>query len=167
MTTSRAEREFHRKTAVAAFNSAWGYLDKSNRSPDDDIHMLQLAHASSYHWGLVGTPLNQAIGDWQISRVYAALGQPDLALRYAKLSLSACEKNGLEEMMPSAHEAIARAYAVAKDPENAGESLAKALQLLVKTPLGLKDWVIYVGQISATRRLIDTISGSSRPPRRV
>jgi hypothetical protein len=83
-----AEREFHRKTAAAAFNSLWDYLDKKNRSPDDDFQMLQLAHASRYHWGLVGTPHNQAVGDWHISRVYASLGQPELALRYVKLSLS-------------------------------------------------------------------------------
>jgi hypothetical protein len=46
---SKAERDFHRKTAATAFNRTWDYLEKKLRSPDDDAEMLQLAHASRYH----------------------------------------------------------------------------------------------------------------------
>lgn len=119
--------------------------------------MLQLAHASRYHWGLVGTHLNQAVGDWQISRVYASLGQADLALRYAKRCLSACRKKGLGETVPSACEAVARAYAVAKDPKRADEYLAKAKLLLDRIPLGKEDKAIYLGQIEDTQNMIDRL----------
>jgi len=153
---SKAEREFHRKTAAASFNKAWNYLDRS-RSPAEDLQMLHLAHASRYHWGLVGTPLNQAVGDWQISRVYASLRQPDLALRYARSSLSTAKKNDLAEMVPSAYEAIARAYAAAKDSKRAGECVAKARKLLDELPLEEEDRRIYLGQISDTQRLIDEL----------
>lgn len=154
---SKAERKFHRKMAVRSFNKTWEYLDKKNRSLADDTQMLDLVHASRYHWGLIGTPRNQAIGDWQASRVYASLWQPELALRYAKLSLSTCRKNGLGEIVPSAYEAIARAYAAARDSKRAGEYLAKARQLLKKLPIDNEDRGIYLEQINDTQRLIDEI----------
>src|SRR6266581_7305438 len=57
--------------------------------------MLHLAHASRYHWSFVGTARNLAVGDWQISRVYAALNQSDLDLHFAKTSLEIVEKTTL------------------------------------------------------------------------
>jgi tetratricopeptide (TPR) repeat protein len=154
---SKAERDFHRKTAAAAFNRTWEYLEKKHRSPADDAEMIQLAHASRYHWGLVGTPLNQAVGDWQISRVYASLGQADLALRHAERCLSACRKKGLGEIVPSAYEAVARAYAVARDSKHANEYLAKAKLLLDRIPLDKEDRGIYLGQIKDTQHIIDRL----------
>ena len=154
---SKAEREFHRKTAAAAFNRTWDYLEKKHRSPDDDAEMLQCAHASRYHWGLVGTPLNQAVGDWQISRVYASLGQAELALSYAERCLSTCRKEGLGEIVPSAYEAVARAYAVAKDAKRANKYLSKAMILLDRIPLDKGDRGIYLGQIENTQRMIDRL----------
>jgi tetratricopeptide (TPR) repeat protein len=153
----KAERDFHRKSAAAAFNKTWDYLEQKHRSSEDDAEMLQLAHASRYHWGLVGTPLNQAVGDWQISRVYASLGQADLALRYAERCLSACRKKGLGEIVPSAYEAVARAYAVAKDSKRANEYLAKAKVLLDRIPLDKEDRGIYLQQIEDTQRMIDRL----------
>ena len=157
MVIPKAERDFHRKTAAAAFNRTWDYLEKKHRSPGDDAEMLQLAHTSRYHWGLVGTPLNQAVGDWQISRVYASLGQADLALVYAEKCLSACRKKGLGEIVPSAYEAVARACAVAKDPKRANEYLSKARTLLDRIPLDKEDRRIYLGQIEDTQQMIDRL----------
>jgi tetratricopeptide (TPR) repeat protein len=154
---SKAERDFHRKTAATTFNRTWDYLENKLRSPDDDAEMLQLAHASRYHWGLVGTALNQAVGDWQISRVYASLGQAELAMSYAKRCLSACRKKGLGEIVPSAYEAVARAYAVAKDPKHANEYLSKAKILLDRIPLDKGDRGIYLGQIEDTQQMIDRL----------
>jgi geranylgeranyl pyrophosphate synthase len=59
--------------------------------------------------------------------------------------------------VPTAYEAIARAYAVAKDSKLAGEYIAKARQLLDKLPLGKEDREIYLGQIRDTQRLIDKL----------
>ena len=42
--------------------------------------MLHAAHASRFHWGEVGEPVNFARGEWQISRVYAVLGRPEPAI---------------------------------------------------------------------------------------
>ena len=143
--------------AARLFNEAWGYLDRKDRSPEENAEMLNLAHASRYHWGVVGSPVNLAVGDWQISRVYASLKQPELSLRYARLSLSICKKNGLGEMLPSAYEAMARAYAVARDPRRAAEHLVKARQMLDGLTLVKHEREIYLGQIRDTQHLIDRL----------
>jgi hypothetical protein len=61
---SHTDHEFHRKIAAECFNRTWNYLKQKNRNPDDDQTMLNLAHASRYHWSIIGKPLNFAIGDW-------------------------------------------------------------------------------------------------------
>jgi tetratricopeptide (TPR) repeat protein len=153
MATTKKEREFHRKVAVHCFNQAWDYLDK-RRSPGDDRLILHLAHASRYHWGIVGTPRNEAIGDWQLSRVYAALGEPKLSLKFAKASLETCEANGLTDIIHTAYEGMARAYAVAGDYGNARECLKKARQHLAMLTLGKEERDTYLRQIDETESLV-------------
>ena len=86
------EKDLHRKFAVNCFNGTWDLIEKKDRTPEDDTDMIHMAHASRYHWGQIGTPLNFARGDWQISRVYAILGQGENALTYAKSSLHHCKE---------------------------------------------------------------------------
>src|SRR5437879_13135467 len=90
--------------------------------------MLNLAHSSRYHWSFVGKASNFAIGDWQISRAYSALNQPDLAIHFAKTSLETCQKNDLADILVSGYERMARAYAVAKEYRLARECMNKAHQ---------------------------------------
>jgi len=148
------DREFHRKSAVECFNRAWDYLDKKDRTVHDDQLMLHLAHASRYHWSFVGTPRNLAIGDWQISRVYAALNQPDLALHFAKTSLEIGEKNKLPGVVLTANEAMARAYATGKKNQLAREFLDKAKKSLRNISLDDEDRKIYSDQIRETELMI-------------
>ena len=150
---SETEREFHRKTARDCFNHAWDYLDRKERSPLDEEQMLHLAHASRFHWGLVGSPRNRAVGDWQISRIYAALNQPGLSLQFAKSSLEICQKNDLQEVLATAFEAIARAYAVARDYSSARSYIEKAREQLSRVSLEEEDRETYLGQIRETEAL--------------
>jgi hypothetical protein len=92
---SPSEQEFHRKVAVECFNKTWDFLKKKDNTRNDEQLMLNLAHSSRYHWSFVGKAGNFAIGDWQISRVYSALSQPDLAIHFAKTSLETCLNNDL------------------------------------------------------------------------
>jgi len=148
------EREFHRRVAADCFNRAWDLLDKKNRSSEDDVLMLHLAHASRYHWEMVGTPTNRAVGDWQISRIYGELGQPGLALRFAKSCLKTCRDNGLTQIMHTADEAMSRAYAIAKDYRRARRYLDRARRRLDKLALDKEDRAVYMGQINQTKALI-------------
>jgi hypothetical protein len=145
--------DFHRKTAVACFNKAWDFLDKKDRSREEDLQMLLEAHTSRYHWGYIGNAHNFAIGDWQISRVYAALKQPSLALLFARSSLDTCEKNGLKDLFLSAYEGIARAHATANDTGEARRYLEMARKQL-KLVQDEEDRKIYSQQIEETEALI-------------
>jgi hypothetical protein len=55
--------------------------------------MLREAHASRFHWGEIGTPLQFERGEWRISRVYAVLDRPQAAIRYAQRCLDICTAN--------------------------------------------------------------------------
>jgi tetratricopeptide (TPR) repeat protein len=152
---SQSEMEFHRETAKKCFNEAWDYLDKKNRDANDEQQMLHLAHAARYHRSFVGTAKNFAVGDWQISRVYAALNQSELALHFAKSALEIMQGNNLSEMLCTGYEGMARAHAVAKDYPSAKDYVKKAREQLKKTTgLDDEDRKIYSDQIRETEELI-------------
>jgi hypothetical protein len=151
--TARAAAEFHKKTASACFNKTWDFLDKKGRKREENLQMLHEAHTSRYHWGQIGNEHNFAIGDWQISRVYAALKQPALALLFARSSLDICQENDLKDLLLSAYEGMARAHAVANDTEEARRyvGMARKELELVKDK---EDHKIYAQQIDETEALI-------------
>ncbi|HEV2121095.1 MAG TPA: hypothetical protein VGS11_13460 [Candidatus Bathyarchaeia archaeon] len=151
---TESERRFHRKTGAQSFNRTWDYLEKKKRNAEDDAMMLHLAHSSRYHWSLVGSPRNQAVGDWQISRVYAALGRPNLSLQFARSSLEIAKKNNLIEILGTAYEAVARAHAVAKNYKVARKYLSKAKKQLGSLNIDEEDRQIYAGQIRETEKMI-------------
>ncbi|MBT3338531.1 MAG: hypothetical protein HN855_11080 [Anaerolineae bacterium] len=125
----------HREFATQSFNAVWDLLDKQTRTADEDVQMIHLAHASRYHWSEIGTPLEFARGDWQISRVYATLGFGVMAFKYAKRCLDLCEKDSLGDFdLAFAYEALARASAVSGDlAKGQGYlSLAKDAGLAIK-----------------------------------
>jgi len=159
MPLSKAEREFHRKTAARCFNEAWTLLEKPRRSRGDDLRLLGLAHASRFHWGLVGTAEAQAVGDWQLSRVYADLRSPDLALRYARSCLDLCEQHHLRQFLGTADEALARAYAVARNFPAADRHLARARRRLAEAPIDREDRAVFDSQIRDTERWIRRLAG--------
>jgi len=143
-------------------------LDAKKRSPEEEMKMLLLAHTSRYHWELVGSPANKAVGDWQLSRVYASIGDGDLAIRFAVSALASCRRHHLSEFTPSAFEGVARAYAVARDSVKAERYLARAREELGKAELDNEDRKIYLAQIRDTQRLLKRLSvqdcsGSHQP----
>ena len=110
------KNDLHRKFAIECFNNTWDLLEKPSRTSAEDANMIHMAHASRHHWGQIGTPLNLARGDWQISRVYATLGQGKNALVYANSSLQLCKDNEIYDFdLAFAYEAIARSFSVIGD----------------------------------------------------
>lgn len=106
----------HKKMAIDLFNLTWDLIEKQDRTEDDNDTMIYAANASRYHWGVVGTPLNFARGEWQISRVYAMLGRAEPALHHANKSMELCLKHDLGAFdLGFAYEAMARASAVHGD----------------------------------------------------
>jgi hypothetical protein len=104
----------HRQLAVDLFNRVWALLEREERTPEEIDELAHAAHASAYHWRLVGAPENFARSEWQCSRVYAVLGRPEPAILHASRCLELCEQHGLGDWdLGFAYEALARAHAVA------------------------------------------------------
>lgn len=128
ITTEPLEAETERRLSVALFNHTWTYLEKEDRSREDDDAMLHMAHASAHHWRQVGQPVNFARSEWQCSRVYAALSRPEPSRHHARRCLEICTENGLGDFdLAFAYEALARAEAIAGDREQARAYVEQAL----------------------------------------
>ena len=105
--------EDHREEAVKCFNATWGLIDKSDRTHDDDVNMIHMAHASRHHWGQIGTAVEFTRGEWQISRVYSLLGMGESALFHATEALRICSDSRIGDFdLAFAYEAMARAHSV-------------------------------------------------------
>lgn len=122
-----------RQQAVDLHNLVWTLLDRTDRTEADDDRMLHAAHASRHHWGEVGGPEQLAVGEWQCSRVYATLGRSEPALHHARRALALATGADLPAWLAaSAHEALARAYAVAGDRGAATAEVAAAREALTR-----------------------------------
>jgi len=154
------ETQFHRETAKKCFNEAWEYLEKNTRDANDEQQMLHLAHTARYHWSLVESDKTElvrhlAISDWQISRVYAGLNEPQLALHFAKSALRIMEENNMQDILHTGYEGMVRAFAVGKDNVSATDYIKKAREQLGRTvDIDDEDRRIYSEQIHETESLI-------------
>jgi hypothetical protein len=120
-------KELHKKFATDLFNLTWSLLDKKDRTVEEDDKMIHAAHASRFHWGEIGTPLEFERGEWQISRVYSVLKRSEPALYHAKRCLEICKKNNIGDFdIAFSYEALARAHGVAGLKEQCKENLELA-----------------------------------------
>lgn len=119
------------RLASDLFNRVWTLLETPSRTPEQDDEMLHAAHASRFHWGEIGEPIKLARGEWQCSRVYSVLGRSEPAIHHARRCLDLVERSEIKEDwdLPSAHEALARSYALAGDAESARRHLDTASEL--------------------------------------
>jgi uncharacterized protein YndB with AHSA1/START domain len=104
--------DWHRTQAIDANNSTWELVGRDQRSTTDDEDMLRRAYAAAYHWQRASGrgPENEARALWLQSKVWRAIGDGDLALRYADRCLHATLDAGLNDFdLAYAHEARARA----------------------------------------------------------
>jgi hypothetical protein len=132
-TDGRLSDEEERRLGIRYFNSVWDLMEQQDRTTEDDERILHMAHASRFHWGEVGKPENFARGEWQVSRVYAVLGRSEPCLHHAQRVLSICLENGIGDWdIAFAYEALARAYAIAGDPEAARAMTVRALEAAEK-----------------------------------
>jgi len=118
------EAQCHKKFAVDCNNEVWGLLSKESRTAQENERMITAAHASHYHWGKIGEPINIQRGHWLISHVHAVLNRSEEALNHAKLCLSLAKEHGFVDFdLAYAYEAMARANASAGNMQKAAEYL--------------------------------------------
>lgn len=130
-TDTPLEAASHRQVAVEQFNRTWELLDKEGRTDAEDAEMLTAAFTSRHHWREIGDSKNYSVSDWQVSRVAAVLGYPDLAREYGRRCL---EEASSAELSPFyvgyGHEALARAALLAGNRDETKRHLASAHELL-------------------------------------
>jgi hypothetical protein len=104
----------HRQLAVAAYNATWELLEKE-RTPEEDLELLDTAFASRHHWRHESGASQLALGDWMISRCFAALGDGQMAVRFAESSLALQPADAAAWLRASLLEGLARAHAANRD----------------------------------------------------
>jgi DNA-binding transcriptional MerR regulator len=123
-----------RQLGVDLYNSTWTLIEKPNRTAAETDEMIHRAHASRWHWGRVGEPVNFARGEWLCSRVYATLGRGEPALWHARRCVEINEGAAVDTReswdLPAAYEAMARASFAAGDPASGALWKAKAVAAL-------------------------------------
>lgn len=127
----------HKYFSAECFNRSWDYIDKPARTTGEADMMLQLSLASLWHWTQREdcTSTNLSIGYWQVSRVFALLGQADNARHYGELCLDASEKEGvLPFYLGYAYEALARAEQVSGNQDEMHALLIQANQVAAGLP---------------------------------
>jgi hypothetical protein len=155
--TDDTERAEHVAFAKQANRETWTLLERDDRTEVDDNSMIHAAHASAFHWQMVGGSEESARADWLLSHVYAVLGQPEPTVRYARHCLATCEREGLVDFdLAYAYEAMARSAAVAHDTATAVEWRTKAEQAAdeIADP---EDRELFLGDLTAAP-WYDTVS---------
>ncbi len=125
-----------RKVAVALFNRVWDLLDAGDgRSAEETAEMLDAAHASRYLWRRIGGAEQAIVGEWQVSRAYAAAGLGLEAVRHANnaIGLLVAAEGDLPDWLPaSVHEGLARAHLANGDGAKASDAIREAAALAAR-----------------------------------
>ncbi len=125
--------EVHRTLGAGLFNRAWDLLSTEDRTADQDDELVDIAHASAWHWRQVGSAANAARGHWLCSRVYSVLGRGEPAVHHARRAteILAGGGDGIEDWdAAAAAEGMARALGVAGDIDGAAAWKATAVERL-------------------------------------
>ncbi|MDN3017064.1 hypothetical protein PH210_12765 [Paenibacillus sp. BSR1-1] len=129
MTVKETSTFTHKQLAVQYFNKTWDVLDLNERTIEEEEKMVHLAHSSFWHWTQVEnhTPKNLSIGYWQLSRVYATVGNGERAQYYAERCLDVSLENKIEPFYVGyAYEALGRANVLLKQSDLALELVKQA-----------------------------------------
>lgn len=105
---------------------------KPSRTTSEDREMLAAAYTSGYHWRFAGTPVQLQRAEWLLAHVHTVLGNPAAALFHAENCLALTEANhSLMKDFDLAYsaEGLARAHALAGNPDQARQFKARARQL--------------------------------------
>ena len=146
----------NRHFSTDCFNRVWDLLDKPDRSADDDRLMVSMCHASLFHWQQRPdcSSRNLSIGYWQLSRVYAVLGQADNARQFARI----CRTHSEHEepfYLGYAYEALARAEFTAGNAAAGEQFLAAAREQAAL--------VTDTGERELLERDLETMSATVKP----
>ena len=126
------EQKDHKKLAIDAFNKTWDLIDLKERTTEQVLDLIHMAHTSRHHWKEAGgTPLNLARGEWQISHMYAVIGHGESALFHAEAYKEMVEENNIKDFdLVFVYEALAYAHKVLGNEDLKNQYLEEGYKLL-------------------------------------
>jgi hypothetical protein len=99
MNTNNKEdfQQLLKKLSVECFNECWEYIEKEDRSHEDNEEMVLLASTSLWGWKKRPdcTPENLSTGYWQLARVHCLSGNLAIAEAYGKKNVALSLKHRL------------------------------------------------------------------------
>lgn len=108
-----AMTELHQKLAVDLFNQSWDLLLKQDRTADETAALIDMVHASLWHWRQIGQPINILRGKWMICHVYTLLEHKEEALYHANEVMRLKDEiNPTDWDLAYCYEAMARVMAL-------------------------------------------------------
>jgi hypothetical protein len=111
------QSKWHRRFAVECNNLCWELTTKA-RSAEEDVEMLNAAHAAAFHWSKVGTELNDIRAKMLLGHVHALLGYGASAMEYAQESHSYLLSHDAPDWeVAFAHAILAQAASVVGDDD--------------------------------------------------
>jgi signal transduction histidine kinase len=121
----------HKYFSAENFNKAWEFIEKGERTDEENLAMLHTAIASLWHWTQREdvSAKNLSVGYWQVSRVYNLIKQLSLARMYGLQSLKYA--TSLEPFFRGyAYETLARAEMQSGNRVVMRHYLEKAFEML-------------------------------------
>lgn len=125
-----------KKLGIRCFNQTWELIDSPKRSPEGDLDMITLAHASLWFWKHHEghTPTNLSIGYWQLSRVYALVGDGMMAARFGQACVDVSDDASVDTFyLAYGYEALARACTLLGQTEAASRHIERARHVLIRS----------------------------------
>jgi hypothetical protein len=116
--------EAQRHFALLTNQRVWELLAKNERTLQEEDELLYAAFASCYHWGQIGTSVEQQRGEYLVAKAYMSRDNPAEALAHALKCRQLTEQNA--EVMQDfdvafAYELLARVYAMRGELDMAGQ----------------------------------------------
>ena len=129
------DHKTQRRVAIHLYNRTWDLLDLGDsRTDEQTAEMLDVAHASTWHWAQIGGLEQAVVGAWIISRAYADAGIGGEAVRQSERAftlLHSPSDSPLPDWLEaSVHEGLARAHLAAGDRDAAEFSFHAATDAL-------------------------------------
>ena len=127
--------ETQRTVAALLFNRTWDLLDLGDARTDaQSQELVDVAHASNWHWSQIGGLEQAVVGEWLISRANAAAGFGEAAVRHAQRAFTLLHSgDGLPDWLESSvQEGLARAHLADGDRDAAEFAFHAATDALDK-----------------------------------
>jgi len=119
---------WHRFFAIECNNRAWD-LAARQRTDQENLELLNAAHAAAWHWSIVGVELNQMRAKMLLARVHALLGWGSSALSLAaEVRNYFVERETTPSELAFAHAIYAHAALVAGDRAEYASAYEAALR---------------------------------------